>query len=73
MDYRVLAAKKDPFEGLSEYEAKKLIVYFGYFVTPPMSDEEIFVRYGFSLPHGSMSIIESIQLIPEVLQDLTHY
>ena len=69
MNYRALAVKEDPFEGLSEQEAKKLVVYFNHFAMPSMNDTEIFERYGFVLPHG-MTIIEDMQLIPVVMQEL---
>ena len=73
MNYRALAAKVDPFEGLSEQEAKKLVVYFNHFAMPPMNDTEIFRRYGFVLPHGGMTIIEDMQLVPVVMQELACY
>lgn len=71
MNYRALAAKENPFEGLSEQEAKKLIVYFNHFANPPMNDVMIYQRYGFVLPCGSMSMSEDMQLMMDVMQELT--
>lgn len=73
MNYRALAAKDNPFEGLSEQEAKKLLVYFHHFATPRMNDEMIYRRYGFALPCGGVTIFEDMQLMMVVMQELAGY
>ena len=71
MNYRQQAAKENPFEGLSERDAKKMVVYFNHFAEPTMTGEAIFRKYGFVLPQGTMGLHESLQLMPEVMQELT--
>ena len=46
MDYRALARKENPFDGLSEDEAVRMHVYFNIVAEPRLNDAEIFRRWG---------------------------
>lgn len=50
MDYRALARKENPFDGLSEDEAVRMHVYFNIVAEPRLNDAEIFRRWGHCLP-----------------------
>lgn len=46
MNYKALASKKNPFEGLSLDEKRRLVVYLGYVAVPPVPMDEIKRRWG---------------------------
>lgn len=46
MNYKELTGKKNPFEGLSLDEKRRLIVYFGYVAVPSVPMDEIKRRWG---------------------------
>lgn len=50
MDYRALARKDNPFDGLSEDEAVRMHVYFNLVAESKMNDEEIYRRWGHCIP-----------------------
>ncbi len=72
MNYVELSTKEEPFANLSEADAKKLFVYFNMIATPRLSDSEIYRRYGYILPNGSMGldIGERLTIATQVMQEL---
>ena len=46
MNYKELTGKKNPFEGLSLDEKRRLVVYFGYIAVPSVPMDEIKRRWG---------------------------
>lgn len=46
MNYKSLASKKNPFEGLSLDEKRRLVVYLGYVAVPPIPMDEVKRRWG---------------------------
>ena len=72
MNYAQLAAKEDPFANLSPADAKKMFVYLNMVATPRMSDSDIYRRYGFVFPNGSMELDfgERTRLAIEVMQEI---
>ena len=71
MNYRALARKANPFEGLSEDEAVRMHVYFNFVAEPHMNDEEIFRRWGHCVPFNKqLQLGQAMMMAVEIASEL---
>ncbi len=74
MNYAQLVQKENPFEGLSERDAKKLAVYFHRFAPVRKNTGDLFRQYGYLPPaQGGICQIdfrEEMELMMEVGREL---
>ena len=72
MDYRALARKDNPFEGLSEDEAVRMHVYFNLVAESKMNDEEIYRRWGHCIPSNKqLHLGQAMMMALEIEMELS--
>ena len=71
MNYKELTGKKNPFEGLSSDEKRRLIVYFGYVAVPPVPMDEIKRRWGAVLKDDEIpTTFEALEMVEIIKREV---
>lgn len=71
MNYKELTGKKNPFEGLSLDEKRRLIVYFGYVAVPSVPMDEIKRRWGAVLKDDEIpTTFEALEMVEIIKREV---
>jgi formylglycine-generating enzyme required for sulfatase activity len=71
MNYKELTGKKNPFEGLSSDEKRRLIVYFGYVAVPSVPMDEIKRRWGAVLNDDEIpTTFEALEMVEIIKREV---
>lgn len=71
MNYKELTGKKNPFEGLSSDEKRRLIVYFGYVAVPSVPMDEIKRRWGAVLKDDEIpTTFEALEMVEIIKREV---
>ncbi len=71
MNYKEVTGKKNPFEGLSSDEKRRLIVYFGYIAVPSVPMDEIKRRWGAVLKDDEIpTTFEALEMVEIIKREV---